>query len=115
MTFSLYLQALSGEPTGKPPKAIPMVESEIEETKKRMIEHAKKTLPSFEANHRFLRENYQDLLKQYPDQYIAVHERRVVMSAPSIEEILTLADQLGIDRHFTVFEFLSADTVPMIL
>lgn len=115
MVFSLYIQPQSSEPTGKPPNVIPMSEKEIEEIKKGMIEHAEKTMPVFEANHRYLRENYNNLLKQYPDQYVAVHERRVVASAHSIQEILIVVDRLGIDRHFTMFEFMDTNPKPMIL
>ena len=115
MEFSLYREALSNEPTGQTTRAIPMSEAEREETKRRVIEYAEKTLPAFEANHSYLRENYDDLLKQYPDRYVAVYHLRVVASAPSIEEILTMVDQLGFDRHFTLVELLNTDPMPMIL
>ena len=65
MAFSLYRHVLSSEPIGQPPKAISMSEAELEEMKERVIEYAKKTLPAFEANHSYLRENYAELLKQY--------------------------------------------------
>lgn len=115
MVFALYSEALSSEPIGRPPKAMPMSEAEREETKRRLIEYAEKTLPAFEANHGYLRENYDDLLKQYPDQFIAVHERQVVASAPSMQEILNTVDQLGIDRHCAVFEFMNTGFSSMVL
>lgn len=115
MESSLYREALSSEPTGQPTKAIPMSEAEREETKRRLIEYAERSLPEFEANHGYLRENYDDLLKQYPDRYVAVYDRRVVASAPSIKEILNTVDQLGIDRHCAVFEFMNTGFSSMVL
>ena len=115
MQSCLYRQSFSREPVRSSPQITPVSEEEIEETKKGLIEYAEKTLPAFEANHRYLRENYADLLKEYPEQWIAVHEQRVVANAPSMAKIFTTINQLGIDRHFTVVEFLNTDSRPLIL
>ena len=115
MASSFYRQAISIDAIEESPKVTPMSQEEIEETKKRLIEYAEKTLPVFEANHRYLRENYAELLKEYPDQWIAVHELRVVASDSTITGLFDKVDQLSIRRGDIVGEFLATNPKPLIL
>ena len=115
MASSFCRQALSSEPMQQLPKVAPMSQEEIEETKKRLIEYAEKALPAFEANLRHLRENYAELMKEYPDQWIAVHEQRVVASDSTIAGLFDKVDQMGIRRGDVVGEFLATNPKPLIL
>ena len=115
MECSLYRQPLAGEPIEQSRKAIQMSEEEREETKRRLIEYAERTLPAFEANHRYLRENHAELLKEYPDQWVAVYEQRVVASDSTIKGVFNKVDQMGICRGDVVGEFMDTNPTPMIL
>ena len=115
MECSLYRQPLAGEPIEQSPKAIPMSEEEREETKRRLIEYAERALLSFEANHRYLREYHAELLKEYPDQWVAVHDQEVVASDSKIEGLFKKVDQLGIHRGEVAGKFMNTHPKPMIL
>ena len=115
MPFYLYRQTLSGEPPSESSKLSPVSEEELEASKRILIEYAKENLPVFEANHRYLRNNYVDLLKQFPDRLIAVYGEQVVANAADIGELLEILEQQGIDRKLTLVEFLNTDTSPVIL
>lgn len=63
----------------------------------------------------FWEENYERLLQQYPDQFVAVQEGEVVVASPRLEGMLQQLEELGIDPLKTWARFLDAHPLPMIL
>ena len=60
-------------------------------------------LQQFEEDAKFFNDSYVDLLKRYPDQWVAVHKSEVRATAPTQEEVLDMLSEQGLDsRHVFV-------------
>ena len=77
MRKHFYLHTNETPPIGNTPSS-----SELEGAKARLIACAEKSISGFLENRRYIDGNYQDLLKQYPDQWVAVYKQKVVASGP---------------------------------
>ena len=58
---------------------------------------------------KFFRDNYDALLAQYPDQWIAVRWQRVVGAAPNYFEMESQLKEQGIAHNETICEFMAED------
>ena len=67
-------------------------------------------LRRFSNDARWFHSTRNALLKQYPDQWVAVYEGKVAISAPSFEELNDAMDANGVPRGEAVVVFL--DTNP---
>lgn len=70
-----------------------------------------KKLRAFEADHVWVSERREWLLRQYPDQWIAVKEGRVIASDP---DLLALRSRLSDPAH-TCIEFITREPLEMVL
>lgn len=70
-----------------------------------------KKLRAFEADHVWVSERREWLLRQYPNQWIAVKEGRVIASDP---DLLALRSQLSDPAH-TCIEFITREPLEMVL
>ncbi len=70
-----------------------------------------KKLLSFEADHVWVSENFETLLKQYAEQWIAVKDGKVIASAPDLTELLSKLH----DPAYTCIEFITNESLEMIL
>ena len=68
-------------------------------------------LLAFEADHAWINENMETLLKQYADQWIGVKNRKVIASDL---DLATLLSKLPDPTH-TCVEFVTAEPLEMIL
>jgi hypothetical protein len=65
----------------------------------------------FQADHVWIDQNREKLLKRYPDQWIAVRDRQVIASDPDFDGLLAkLPDPAG-----TAVEFLTQEPIEMVL
>ena len=53
-------------------------------------------------------DQYDDLVKKYPDQWVAITEREEPFVAGSSEELLAILDEEGIDRNTAARKFIPA-------
>jgi len=70
-----------------------------------------KEILAFESDHIWVHENFDDLLKKYPDQWIAVKDHRVIASGPDLSE---LREKLSDPAH-TCIEFVTREHLEMVL
>ena len=70
-----------------------------------------KELLTFEADHVWVNENLETLIKQYPDQWIAVKDNKVIASDP---ELTGLISKLPDPAH-TCVEFITREPLEMVL
>lgn len=78
-------------------------------------ERLKRDLEEFNRNVRFLISNYEMLLDQYPDQWIALYHEKVVATDITLEDLLVKLDELGIRRKGQITEFLSTSPTRLIV
>ena len=55
------------------------------------------------------------LTKQHPDKWVAMANDKIVAVGESLEEVLSVIDQNGIERSKTVIEFLESEPRTLIL
>ena len=60
-------------------------------------------------------DQYDDLVKRYPDQWIAIADREEPFVARSSKELIAILDEEGIDRNAAVMKFLRTRPKRMIL
>ena len=60
-------------------------------------------------------DHYDDLVKKYPDQWIAITGREEPFVAESSKELIAILDEEGIDRNTAVMKFLRTRPRRMIL
>ena len=68
-------------------------------------------LPAFEADHVWVSENLQMLLEQYPEQWIAVKDGKVIASDSDLARLLS---KLSNPAH-TCVEFITHEPLEMVL
>ena len=66
-------------------------------------------------NIELLNSNYDTLLNQYPDQWIALHHEQVIAAASTHEDLLLILDELGIRNTGELTEFMNTNPMPLIL
>lgn len=76
-----------------------------------MNSELKNELLAFEADHAWVNENLKTLLEQYPDQWIAVKNGRVLASDPDLGVLLS---KLPDPAHACV-EFITREPLEMVL
>ena len=76
-----------------------------------MSEPQSHRLLQFTADHVWLEQNRETLLKEHPDQWVAVKDKQVIASAPELPDLLS---QLSDPAH-TSIEFLTREPLEMIL
>jgi hypothetical protein len=64
----------------------------------------------FEIDHTWISENLEMLLKQYPDQWIAVKNCRVIASEPELTDLLSKLP----DPAHTCVEFITREPLEMV-
>ena len=69
-----------------------------------------KEMNSYNRRLRAFEARREDLLKEYPDQWVAVYKRKVRVAKPSLEAMVLEIDRLGIPRRETIVAFM--DTEP---
>ena len=72
-------------------------------------------LDQFTADALFVDSHRQDLLRRYPDQWIAVHQGEVVATAGEIEDLLGQVERAGLPAGHVYREFQSSDDELLIL
>ena len=70
-----------------------------------------KVLRAFEADHVWINQNFNLLIKQYTNQWIAVKNKQVVASNPEIEGLL---EKVANPAHACI-EFITCEPLEMIL
>ena len=75
------------------------------ETQARMWAESRRSL-------RFLNDHYQEFLKQYPDQWVAVYLEELVAVEPTHRELLEQVAALGIPRSNMYARFMNTDRRP---
>ncbi len=66
-------------------------------------------------NDEFLNSNFKELLKQYPDRWVAVYLEKVVATDVTQKGLLKKLDELGLRRNGVVDRFMDTDPRPWIL
>ncbi len=66
---------------------------------------------AFEADHRWIHENYAVLLSAYADHWIAVKAGRVIASSPDLVELLTRVQDLAT----TCVEYINPQSTDVVL
>ena len=67
----------------------------------------------FRRNTDYLESNYAELVKQYPNQWVAIHEGSIVAVGTALKSVQRKLDRKGIGRSNAIIEFL--DKEPRIL
>jgi hypothetical protein len=70
---------------------------------------------SFRKSCLFYNAHYHELLKQYPDEWIAIHDGSVRGHAIDLQQLLAQTDALGVPRSTTLFEILETNPRPRML
>ena len=78
-------------------------------------ERLKRDWDESNRNIKFLNSNYESLLNQYPDQWIALHHEKVIATAPTHEDLLLILDERGIRNTGELTEFMNTNPMPLIL
>ena len=61
-------------------------------------------LKRFKQNTQYYEAHREDLLKQYPEQWVAVFNQQVVGAAPDFDQFLTTLEQSGIPAERALIE-----------
>jgi hypothetical protein len=67
----------------------------------------------FRADLKFLATEYDELKKHHPDQWVAIHNRRLVATASELGDLLGCLGNLGLADRSPVIEFVR--TTPQVL
>ena len=110
MNSRLYLHSTVSGQTESNPTA-----SELEAAKERLIKFAEIHGTRYLENLRYINANFQDLLNQYPDQWVGVYEKRVIASDSTLKGMFDKVDQMGISRGYVAGAFMDTEPKPMIL
>ena len=70
---------------------------------------------SFKESCLFYSANYKELLRDYPDEWIAIHDGEVRGHAIDLQLLLAQIDALGVPRSTTLFEILETNPLPRML
>src|SRR4051812_22132699 len=73
------------------------------------LETAREAWDAAEREQDFWRQHYGELLKQYPDQFVAVLDGQVVAASADLQRILKTLKQQGIDLTGVWLEFLGTN------
>ncbi len=94
------------------PVATKMTDEEIEAQFTEMIENAggleyiKQTFDLYRERRQRMDDQYDDLVKKYPDQWVAIAEREEPYVAGSSKELRAILDEKGIDRNTAAMKFI---------
>lgn len=70
---------------------------------------------SFRESCLFYNAHYDELLKTYPDEWIAIHDGEVRGHAFDLQPLLAQMDADGVPRSTTLFEILETNPLPRML
>jgi Family of unknown function (DUF5678) len=73
------------------------------------LEEAGQAWDAAEAEQAFWSEHYGELLEQYPDQFVAVREGKVIAANPDLQQLLRSLKQQGIEPRDVWLRFLATD------
>ena len=96
------------------PVATKLTDEEIETQFTEMIENAggleyiKQTFDIYRERRRRMDDQYDDLVKKYPDRWVAIAEREEPYVAGSSKELRAILDEKGIDRNTAAMKFIPA-------
>ena len=65
------------------------------------------------GNAKWLRENYEDLKKKYDNRWILVHNKRVVETASTFDEIMKILRAQKYDPNTVTVEYLQSKQIAM--
>jgi hypothetical protein len=93
---------------------MPVTERTIEELLGDPNDNAR-DIEAFDKEARAMASHWDELVKKYPDRFIAFYQGRVRASSADLMRLLTRMDKLGIPRRGTVVRFINAHPGNMIL
>lgn len=70
-------------------------------------------LQDFQKRNRFLDANYAELVKKYPDQWVALASNGTLVAAPTTGELVEKLEQKGLDRRGAATKLM--ETTPRML
>ena len=73
-----------------------------------VVEAELRPVAEFKADLAFLAVEYDRLLAQFPDQWVAIYDRQVVAKAAELDELLRNVEDEGVSSGSTVVEFLNS-------
>lgn len=77
-------------------------------------ERLKRDWDEADRNIKFLNTNYETLLQQYPDQWIAIYHEKVIATAIAHKDLLMKLDELDIRNKGEITKFLNTSPMPFI-
>jgi hypothetical protein len=72
-------------------------------------------MEDYSRSTRFLSSSHQELLRRFPNQWVAVYRGRARASGDSLETVLERVDALGLPRANTLVRYMNPNPIPMIL
>ena len=72
-------------------------------------EKAKKTLKEGSMNKKWIKDNYEDLKRNYLNKFIAVLKRNVIVAKEDIEELLDYLNKKYLDNNEIAIEFIGSE------
>ena len=73
----------------------------------------KRSLLAFTADAEHIAQRHRELWEQFPDEWVAVHDQRVIAHHAEMEAIIAQLRDSGIDPAWTAIEFMSRDPRPL--
>ena len=80
-----------------------------------MIEERRAELQRFQQDTDYLRTHWEELLQQYPEQWVAILNREVVGVAPNFDQLLTDLQTTGVPIGRARIEHLTRDEDLLVL
>jgi hypothetical protein len=72
-------------------------------------------MEDYTRDFRYLAKHDDELMAQYPDEWVAIFDCKVVAHSPDRAEMWRQLEQLGLDRRFLVDAFLDTDPPTLVL
>ncbi|MCX6819617.1 MAG: DUF5678 domain-containing protein [Candidatus Aenigmarchaeota archaeon] len=63
-------------------------------------------LEEFEENGRYLSEHFDELQKNYQEEFVAIYKKNFVWAAKQLDEVIAKLKEKGIDPGFVLIEFI---------
>ena len=73
------------------------------------------SLRKFSEETKALADLWDELIKTYPDQWIAFHDKHVASHADTLDEIVSLIDKEGLPRNNVIFRYVESEPTTLIL
>lgn len=80
-----------------------------------LLSHHKEELKKFDRNVRWFQENYKELKKKYPGEYVAVYNEQVIMHDTDVKAIIDELKKRFEDIGTIVIEYISDEKYELIL